>query len=694
MHVLSRLGQVVLAELEPEELARAVSKRRPPQVGNAAVAPLFAGTLRFVKATFSSSGTDYAIPAADLGTAIGYARLSAPPISSYASQYGPNSLTVAIDTISLRAWVTSGRYNDQSLAGWVDQLAKGQGLGSDSCLVFLNPQGVVNVDADVNQGVLGYHNISPGGIPYAFVNVMGQGLTVDDQKDVYAVALSHEIAEMTVDPLANGSNPEVCDSCLPPDQILLGDNKPISNYAVGNVVTGLSGLQGITDKFLRNYNGDLVEIKALGMLPFRVTPNHPLLVVTGQSSGLNIHYASPQWKDAGQVIPKVRGYDGDYLVMPRLAGTLDCETIDLGPYIERRVRYLEEWSSRGSRHIHWRHSETARRKRHRPCPTCGSPMSEAAKHCWDCFLREKPTHAGVHLSPKAFPLNKETAWLLGLYVAEGFRNPAHYSVGLSLAEKEGRLAERAARAFQSMGLHPYAERVPNERAITVICGSLVFVDFLSEVCGRGAANKKIPDFILYHKNEGILQAFLDGYIQGDGSSKNTQKGYRVSSFSTTSKILALQLQLAFGRLGVFISLRIERPDREGVILGRRVTMKETYTGVWCSDARATRRKRFHKEAFYLPVKRVKAVPYSGFVHNLETEDHTYLVSNMVVHNCAGNCNVDHRNYFDSRGNWLGGTATPGYSFFIDGIATPATVAQCPAPQSACSYPPPASVGPP
>jgi hypothetical protein len=213
IQILSRLGQIAATELESEELAAAVSKRRPPAGGNKAVAPLFSGTLRFVQATFTSSGTDFALPAADLGTAIAYAKMSAPPISSYASQYGPNSLAVAMNTIPLRVSLVAGKYNDETLAGWVDELAKGQGLGPDSCLVFLNPQGVVNVDADVNQGVLGYHNLSPGGIPYAFVNAMGQGLTIKDERDSYALALSHEIEELTVDPAANGSNPEVSDAC-------------------------------------------------------------------------------------------------------------------------------------------------------------------------------------------------------------------------------------------------------------------------------------------------------------------------------------------------------------------------------------------------------------------------------------------------------------------------------------------------
>ena len=45
------------------------------------------------------------------------------------------------------------------------------------------------------------------------MNVLGTGLTVEDVDDHYAEAVSHELAEMTVDPRADGKNPEVCDGC-------------------------------------------------------------------------------------------------------------------------------------------------------------------------------------------------------------------------------------------------------------------------------------------------------------------------------------------------------------------------------------------------------------------------------------------------------------------------------------------------
>ena len=211
--VLMRLERVPLEEIKIEQLARALSRARPPKAGPKLSGPLFSGTLRFVATTFESEGASFAVPGADLKVATDYTNLAAPLVSAYCSQYGPNRLAVAGSSIPFKASVNGGKYNDSMLSGWVDQIASANGLGSDSCLVFLSPQGVVNTDADATQGVLGYHSISSSGVTYSFVNVMGKGLTVRDEQGLYALALSHEIAEMTVDPKADGSNPECCDPC-------------------------------------------------------------------------------------------------------------------------------------------------------------------------------------------------------------------------------------------------------------------------------------------------------------------------------------------------------------------------------------------------------------------------------------------------------------------------------------------------
>jgi hypothetical protein len=211
--ILSRLELLPLEQIGDERLVQAISRKRPPSAQVKLASPLFSGTLRFVQATFASSGTNLAVPDADLNVAMTYASLAIVPISEYCSQYGPNSLVLANTNVPFKASITKRKFNDGTLSGWVDEIAKANVYGSDTCLVFLSPQGIVNTDADPAQGVLGYHSVSSSGVPYAFVNVMGDGLTMDDKRGYYALALSHEIAEMTVDPLANGSNPEVSDEC-------------------------------------------------------------------------------------------------------------------------------------------------------------------------------------------------------------------------------------------------------------------------------------------------------------------------------------------------------------------------------------------------------------------------------------------------------------------------------------------------
>jgi len=109
--------------------------------------------------------------------------------------------------------VPAGRYNDQTLRGWVNAIASQTKLPGNVCVMILNPRGIVNTDGDPSQGIGGYHGLA--NVPYCFVNAMGSGFTVADPQSLFALALSHEIAEMVVDPQANLANPEVCDPCGP-----------------------------------------------------------------------------------------------------------------------------------------------------------------------------------------------------------------------------------------------------------------------------------------------------------------------------------------------------------------------------------------------------------------------------------------------------------------------------------------------
>ncbi|AUT75864.1 hypothetical protein C2L64_47165 [Paraburkholderia hospita] len=197
-------------------LAAMIGPSEFPESGNTAVDALFSGVLSFAHILFTIQDQNNAVlevSSADVQTAIDYALKASVPISEYATQYGPNSIGVSSDPIDFAVTLPTALYNDAQLQGWVNQFVSDNGLPSNACVVILNPTSIVNTDADPAQGIGGYHGLA--NVPYCFVNTFGQNLTIDDRGNLYAQVLSHEIAEMAVDPRVDGQNPEVCDACGP-----------------------------------------------------------------------------------------------------------------------------------------------------------------------------------------------------------------------------------------------------------------------------------------------------------------------------------------------------------------------------------------------------------------------------------------------------------------------------------------------
>ena len=167
---------------------------------------LFNGKIHFVKILFPN----LTVSDADVNTGIKYATLASKPIQQYCSQYGPNSVTIDQTLYSLDA--PNSNFSDANLQTWVETVSSKYSFSQSDAVAVLSPPGANNTDAPLSQGTLGYHG-NTGRHPYIFVNMEGTGLTVDDKADVYADALSHEIAEMVVDPAADLSNPETNDPC-------------------------------------------------------------------------------------------------------------------------------------------------------------------------------------------------------------------------------------------------------------------------------------------------------------------------------------------------------------------------------------------------------------------------------------------------------------------------------------------------
>jgi intein/homing endonuclease len=652
-----------------------------PNLSNIITQPVFNGTIHFFNITYAN-GTDlFEMQEADVTTYMGFLQEVAPVINQYCKQYGNTGINVDPNVYSYHLNIKStNTFDNIDLAGntnpsagpvqqgLVDRIANiygWAGLTTQHAIIIVGVPGVTNTDCDPANGYLGYHDISAyANIPFTYIALGGEPITPNDIQDYYQVRQSHEIAEMTVDPLADLVNPEVCDMCVAPGEILLGDNKPIEEYNIGDKVLGVHQLQSVQKTYIHDYDGELFEIKALGMLSFKVTDKHPMMVVPGvpYSTGAEVTYLSPRWKNAGDIIPKLRGKAGDYLVMPKIKGSLDIKQVEM-------------------------------------CPG------------------------------KQFTINKDTAWLLGLYVAEGSIGSHGTIVSFSLSSNEENIFKKLDKILlDNFDIVTSLNSSNKYKSMNVIFSSHIFAQFFNEVCGHKAANKKIPDFILYNKDEEILKSFLDGYIDGNGSVKKEyrrENDYYLTTFVTVSKILAQQLQLAYGRLGIFVSLRVSRKTGLGVILGRKVNIHETYRGQFISShlnnvlENKSRIKTMPKyirtpegnvlqdmgEAYLVPVKKISRIPYTGKVYNIQTTNHTFLISNVASLNCGPNCQTVIRDFFDSSGNYISSSAVffppgvipniagPGfnYAFMINSIVQPsyatlqADECQEIVPFSACGY---------
>lgn len=386
--------------------------------------------------------------------------------------------------------------------------------------------------------------------------------------------------------------------CVTPDTLVLGDNKPIGEYVNGDNCFGQSGRVPVERVYRRRHAGTMLEIKAAGLLAFKISPEHPVLAVSGECVahfGYQTKLSTPCWKEAGALVPKLGSSTGDYLIVPRLKGAGKSRVIDLTLHIAPQ---------QGNR------------------------------------------NRGI---VKSIPLTMETAWLIGLYVAEGFlvttrrsRTP-QYAIRLTVGKHETDLVEKAKAIAESVGINGRVFEKANVLWLELY--SVPLARYLVEQCGRGARSKRIPELILLHSDLGILTAFLEGYAAGDGCVvEDRRPGHSPTvSCETASLVLAQQLQLAWARLGILAGISVGK--QPNVIQGRQVEPTPLYHVRFArsSDPAKVNRNGVKVLDDYIatPVRRVRAMEYRGDVCNLETGDNTYLVSNAVVHNCNTAAKLNH-----------------------------------------------------
>jgi len=369
--------------------------------------------------------------------------------------------------------------------------------------------------------------------------------------------------------LSSGDNLVSWGSCIKGDTIIPGDYKPISEMDVGDHCIGLILSDNrVIKKFIREYNGQLIRIKALGLLPIELTPEHPVLTAASPKNFGSEDNPLLFWKPAALLKPKDKCKNGDYLVLPRIKGTININEISLSEFVDEEGGFSQ-----------------------------------------------------------ALHLDKDVLWLLGAYIANGIFLGDRIQINIDL--RDPKIIDRIIDAIKRLNCSSFIieRQETSTPKISTNIYSQILLKALAKWFGERDDQKRIPDFILLHEDLDLIKAFLEGYEEGSNLRAQYDIDAKKSAYATTrSKILALQLQLLYARIGYFLQVYAKSDDDKS-------DSNVTYVMTLLEPNSKNAEFYVLNEYILVPIIEVESVSYSGLVYNLETSDNTYLVSNAVVHNC-------------------------------------------------------------
>lgn len=362
--------------------------------------------------------------------------------------------------------------------------------------------------------------------------------------------------------------------CFTGDTFIMGSNKFIKDIEIGDEVLSRGGMQKVLHKF-ENYIEDfLYNVKVQGALPIKATANHPVLVCKKISpKNRKVVLSEPYWEKVENLVEKEH-----YMLYPKIKGRIDIKEIDLEGYVRVYNNNLKQRATKGL--------------------------------------------------PKRIEISEDFCWLMGICVAEASMNLE--STEISLGRHEKGIIIRCQEILLSIGIKSSTHTQDNCTKIN--CSSAVFSRMLKEHIGVGALNKKIPDWILYNTNTVYVEKFLEGYFEGDGCERITRSGSQQKEGVTVSINLAHNIQVALLRLGIFSSIYKSIP-KSGLIMGRECNVKDKYIMSYITNNKYHVRYKQLEDYIAVPIQKIKKELFKGFTYNIETEDNTYLASNLVVHNC-------------------------------------------------------------
>lgn len=411
-----------------------------------------------------------------------------------------------------------------------------------------------------------------------------------------------------------------CVSCMPPQSLVIGycKAKPICEFAEGDLALGYTDDNKITKTFSREYNGDIFKIStAYCSIPAILTPEHPVLVIDArQCSHLCRSLCLPGHEYRGCNNTKVT-YRGSHK-------TVRC----LGQFYKDYKPYFTEAKNlhKGQVTLLPIEKKTIDVDTIKISDIISIPVKEENGYITKV---NKQNHKGISVR-NAVKIDKNFMGLAGYYLAEGYPTFGERGgqIHLAFGKTERSYAEETVDFFYGcFGVD--AHIIEREFTLNVEVYSEILAHFFTELFGKGAVNKHVPEWVIYLPIE-KQSCLIERYKYGDGC--DTETGYEFFSVSPT---LIFQIRAMLMRQGIIAGLRLRKNPKGGTVNGREI--KSNYDGYRLCVCTSTIRKAhagIDKNWMYLPILKIEREHYEGEVNNLEvTPENVYMLPNMTVHNC-------------------------------------------------------------
>jgi len=372
---------------------------------------------------------------------------------------------------------------------------------------------------------------------------------------------------------------------------------PIEQINEGDVVISSKGSRhNVTHKFVRPYTGDVIVVRPTYSLPLTMTPNHPVLV--------------SRWIGTGTSHKRI-GFGGKEVDVP--VGHIQNMWVRADEISKNDRMYIPKFRRAGN-------------------PREMIPLGN---------YNESITGPHPNLLPNDIRLDNDALFLLGLFTSEGYIGRQST---ICLSTEENSIADRAEGIIvDKFGLN--TRRKQQGGALQVITDSLAFGRFLQNTIGKGAMNKHFPDFWPQISKEGLCN-FIQGCWIGDGCIR-PPSDERLVNYGTVSPVLARQMHQALLNMGIMNGITEAYMDKKhGVnhpycISIPRIEQEHfrdivPFVPLLPYDDKKGAHFKFQSmnKGYWVGIRSINRVPYSGNVYNLEVDgNHTYVVEGIAVHNC-------------------------------------------------------------